>query len=585
MRVSSGSCRRLTFCSCDAGRGGCGGRSPPWRGAPPVLIVLALVLGLVSAGCSRPVPGIPPPVPPPDLDPLGSVDLARWDEDEWVIPEDYEPAFRRDHLFRPDAEAALLDGILDSPWADEPEMRERVAYWESFWQTRGAEHFAVYLERMGRYQALVDEKIRERYMPPSLRYLPLVESGYQPTVSSRAGANGLWQLMRPTARSMGLRVDVLVDQRRDPIAATPIALDYLGYLRERFNSWFLALAAYNGGPGRLSRLLDRYAPDEELGDHLFWKLRPHLPRETQDFVPKFLAAARIARSPQSFGFAEVEVEQPVPFAEVEIEGGFPLDVLARASGVPPESVRQMNPQFLRDLTPPGSQSSLRLPPNAVEVFLENYPRIPPEERVAFFQHRVEKGETLSHIARRYGIRVADLQAANPGLNPRRLQIGQRLAVITGPASGDRRSRSAAAAPPSSSVREEASSEARGGSSSRSLAPGLDPRAAGTVPDSPGGRHVVVSGESLWSIARLHGVSVDDLRAWNGIGEGSLLHPGEILVVEGEGARVYEVRAGDTLSEIAARHGVRVADLIRWNGLSPSSVIHPGDRVRILSPGR
>jgi membrane-bound lytic murein transglycosylase D len=501
-------------------------------------------------------------MPSPVLDSIGSVSVAQeWEEDQWALPEDYEPAFDRRSLPRPGTEEESIDGIIDSPWSLQTAMQERVAFWVDFWKGRGSGHFRTYLERMGRYEDLVNEGIRQRYLPPSLRYLPIVESGYAPRVSSRAGARGLWQLMAPTAQSMGLRVDALLDQRSDPVAATPVALDYLSYLRDRFDSWFLALAAYNGGPGRLSRLIQRYAPDEPLGDHLFWVLRPYLPRETREFVPKFLAAAQIARDPEEHGLAGLDPDSAIAYVEVEVEGGFPLRALARAGEIPLETLTMLNPHFSQGLTPPGSRSRLRIPAGSEERFAESYPLIPPEERRAFFEHRIQRGETLSHVAVRYGIRVADLMAANPGVNPRRLQIGQRIAVVVG-AGGSPSPRAA-------------------GSSGQSGSTSSSGPSAGS---SEGDTHVVRSGESLWTIARMYRVTVNDLRAWNGIAPGALLHPGDVLKVSGQQVLVYRVRRGDTLSGIAARHGVRVSDLARWNGLSLDEVIRPGDRIRLLPPG-
>ena len=172
-------------------------------------------------------------------------------------------------------------------------MDAKVQEWVQSFQTREASLFRATLARKGQYRDVVNEELRARNMPGSLASLPIVESWYNPKAVSWVGAAGLWQFMPPTARGMGLQVDRFVDERRDPFLSTPLALDYLQEMHERFGSWFLALAAYNGGPGRLERIL-RGRDEDELGhDGVFLGILAELPRETQDFVPRFLAAALI----------------------------------------------------------------------------------------------------------------------------------------------------------------------------------------------------------------------------------------------------------------------------------------------------
>lgn len=477
-------------------------------------VALELALGLTGCAGGPPLPAPPAVEPPPVEVPDEDHDRRESFWTEWELPADYEPSFARTH-FDPPAplvdEASLDDGIVDSPWA--AELEERVDYWVGYWQTQGAERFSRYLIRMGRYVDMVDREVATRYLPPSLRYLPIVESGYATAVSSRARALGLWQLMTPTARSMGLEVNGLLDQRRDPFVATPVALDYLTYLHDRFGSWFLALAAYNAGPSRLSRTLERHARGAELTDELYVTLRSRLPRETRDFVPRFLAAARIAANPAAYGFGQAIPDEAVSFEEVVAPGGIELKKVAEAAGLAPELVVELNPHFVRRLTPPARESMVRVPPGYAGEELETkLASIPPEQRLAVFDHRVAKGETLGHIAERYGIRLSDLQAANPGVNPRRLQIGQRLSIIMAGAGGEGRARPGKTnASPSSAPRAEHGPDA--------------------TPDPPGpGIHVIRSGDSLWTIARAYGVRVDDLRRWNGLRAGQLIYPGNRLRV-------------------------------------------------------
>jgi len=293
---------------------------------------------------------------------------------------------------------------------------------------RDAAWFSAYLARMGRYAPLVDSTLRADSLPGSLRYLPIVESGYQPSAVSRASAAGLWQFMAPVARGFGMRVDPVVDERRDPVRATPAAARFLGDLHRQFGSWFLALAAYNAGPGRVAGLLQRHAPLSPPGDSLYLVIRPHLPRETQDFVPKFLAAAVLAQSPERYGIAPEAHHPPLAYDEVTVPDATTLDVVAEAAGVTEDEIRELNPQLVRGVTPRGRETVLRVPPGRGEAFTAAYALVPPHERVTVTEHVVEAGETLSEIAAQYGIRTAELQAANPRVQARRMRVGTRLVV-------------------------------------------------------------------------------------------------------------------------------------------------------------
>jgi membrane-bound lytic murein transglycosylase D len=229
-------------------------------------------------------------------------------------------------------------------------------------------------------------------------------------------------------------VGPLLDERRNPFKSTEAAGDFLLALRQEFGSWFLALAAYNSGPFRVNRILDRYAPLSPRSDSLYWAIRPYLPRETRDFVPKFIAAAAVAQNPRAHGFDVPSDTLGFVFDEVVVPDATTLDVVAEAARAPQGEIERLNPEVVRGITPPGRRTTLRVPAGLGSTFEENYARIPPGERVTFVEHRVARGETLSHIARRYGVPLRELQAANPRVNPRRLQIGQRLTVPIAPRS-------------------------------------------------------------------------------------------------------------------------------------------------------
>jgi len=376
---------------------------------------LSLVMGLALGGCAPSIPPAPGDVPPPRAEAFTSVQVGSGNA---VVP----------FLAPPALGPSWDDPILRSPFARDPGFRQRVEYWIGRWSGPEAGWFQEYLDRMPTFAPLVDSALAEAGLPPSLRYLPIVESGYSPTAVSRASAVGLWQFMAPTARGMGMRVSPLLDQRRDPVMSTHAAVRFLSDLGDRFDSWFLALAAYNAGPARIERVLRARAPMTPRTDSLYWELRPYLPGETREFVTKLFAAAELATRPRAHGLRAPAPADPFTYDTVSVTGAVTLDVVAMAAGSDEERILRLNPEFPRGITPPGETVSLRVPFGTGERFLDNLAAIPPRERVTFVEHRVSSGETLSHIARRYRVRVSELEAANPKVRPHRLQIGQVLTV-------------------------------------------------------------------------------------------------------------------------------------------------------------
>jgi len=324
-----------------------------------------------------------------------------------------------------------IDPILSSPVLRDPDFEEAVASWIDYWRVSASPWFEDFLGRMGSFEPMVDSAIAAENLPPSLRYLPFIESGYNPRAASRARAVGMWQFMEDTAEGLGMEVSPLIDQRRDPERSTAAAISFLGKLHAEFGSWFFALAAYNSGPNRVRRILRTYASGAQPSDSLFWALRRRFPAETRDFVPKLIGAIVVARDPGSHGY-DAPMAGPFRFDRVTVPDATTLDVVARAASVPQGEIERLNPEYVRGMTPPGRRSELRVPEGLGPAFKAAYALIPPEERVTFLEHRVVAGETLSHIARRYGVRVSDIEAANPGVRPRYLKIGALLTVPVAP---------------------------------------------------------------------------------------------------------------------------------------------------------
>ena len=239
-------------------------------------------------------------------------------------------------------------------------VNARVEKWMERFQTTRKAEFERMLARRSVYDGLVRGKLRERGMPEELLYLAMMESGLKSRAVSRASAVGLWQFMSPTALQYGLRVDELVDERRDPVRATDAALDYLKWLHGRFGSWYLAAAAYNAGPGRVERVLRRHAEGRTGEEDLYWEVLDHLPRETRDYVPRLIAATILAEEAQAYGFA-VAFLDPYRFDRVFVPGSTTLAKVAAGLGLDERLLRDLNPHLVRGVTPPGETYGVRVP--------------------------------------------------------------------------------------------------------------------------------------------------------------------------------------------------------------------------------
>jgi len=316
-----------------------------------------------------------------------------------------------------------LPRFPDYPLVD----NDRVQYFvERFTGDRRAV-IARWLERSSRYLEMVRRTFRDRGLPEDLAFTAMIESGFDPGAVSRVGAKGLWQFMAQTARLYGLRVDRWVDERLDPDKSTAAAATYLGDLYNQFGSWFLAQAAYNAGEVKVVRAirLSRTAD--------FWELAQgrYLRRETKDFVPSIQAITFIAHDPGRFGF-EVTGDDPLPFETVQAPPATDLRRLARGAGLAPAVLRTLNPHLRRGVTPPGGFYMVKVPPGAREAvllaILASIEGSSPSKDV----HVVRRDETLSDIARRYGVSVKDILRWNRLADLDRIRPGDRIRVVSAP---------------------------------------------------------------------------------------------------------------------------------------------------------
>ena len=389
----------------------------------------------------------------------------------------------------------------------------RVLEYLEFFQLDARDRFEIWLSRLGRYEGMIRERLRTRGLPEDLVYLTLIESGLSNTAVSRARAVGMWQFMSTTGRGYGLQIDPWVDERRDPFKATDAAVNHLQDLVQRLGSVYLAAAAYNAG--RIERAIRRLpgVPDS-VDDQTFFEIagRRNLRRETRDYVPKLIAAALIAKQPSRYGFTDIQRLPPLVFDEVSVPDATGLDVLARLADTSVAALLELNPQFVRGITPPGRGVVVRVPRGRGAGVAERYADLPVTERITFVDHYVTYGQTLSTIAQRYKVTVTMLQAANPRLRAHALRVGQRVIV---PMSGRVVPRGAWSNPPEPRVR-----RAWRRYSSVSAAP-----------DSDGNtRHRVAPGETASGIAHQHGIGLTALLEANDLTMRSVIRPGDVLLI-------------------------------------------------------
>jgi membrane-bound lytic murein transglycosylase D len=435
-------------------------------------------------------------------------------------------------------------------------LNERVLTMMEAFENKFRDAFIGGYRRMGRYEEMIRRTLGEEGLPEDLIYLAFVESTFKTNAYSRARAKGMWQFMASTGRRYGLSRDYYVDERSDPEKATRAAARYLKDLYDQFGDWYLALAAYNAGEGKVIRAIERTGRDD------FWELARtrHLRRETRNFVPSILAISIMARDPERHGFEGLKKDPTLRFDRVSVEDAANLSLVARLTGSSVKELRALNPELRRSITPPGVRGyELRVPGGTGARFRTAYAALPASEKIAAVDtiYRVRRGDTLSGIARRQGTSVSAICRANGISRNTTLRIGMRLRV-----------------------------------------PGAHPRGPSYVDFSgpvagPDGRYVVHRGDTLWAIALRHGSTVAKLAALNGISSRATLYPGQVLRVkpgsgsalarersEGRGESTYMVRRGDTLSAIARRHGTTVAEIAALNDISSRSVIHPGQVLHV-----
>jgi membrane-bound lytic murein transglycosylase D len=460
----------------------------------------------------------------------------------------------------------------------------------------------AWAERSQIYFPMIEQIFEEEGVPDELKYLAIGESGLNPTVRSSAGAVGMWQFMPLTARSEGLRVDEWVDERRDPEKATRAAARHLKKLNEDYNGrWHLSVAGYNCSYRCITRAVKNagYSMEDPPS---YWEVYTHLPKETRDFVPKFIATALLISNPALFGIDAQDLGEELAYDVVQVRGMLSLQDAARLAGTDLPTIRKLNPSLLRTTLPADNAPfDLKIPLGSHDLFVRNFTQEAPQSVSGSGQYVVKSGDTLGKIAQVHGVSVKELQMAN-GIDSHLININQKL-NIPGKSSLDRvellnMTRQSVAYDPSPSkpieLGEEFTLVHQSGSTPEKplLAVSLNLQ---VIQPEEGAMNLVPTvyrvqrGDTLGGIAQRFGVSVASIQANNNMNN-ALIFPNQELTIHSatnimdapvveDGRLTYQVQSGDNLYVIARRFNKSVDHIKRVNGLG-DNMIHPGQSLRV-----
>ena len=430
------------------------------------------------------------------------------------------------------------------------------------------------------YMPIFDETFNKHDLPEELKAMAIIESAMNPLAVSRAGAKGMWQFMYATAKMYGLHIDSFVDERMDPFKAADAAARYLQDAYEIFGDWNLAIASYNCGAGNVNKAIRRSG-----GKRAFWDIWPYLPRETRGYVPAFVGALYAMTYYKEHGIKPEAIEMPIHVDTFKINKQLHLKQVAELTGAPLEELKNLNPQYRHDIIPGNSKEYiLRLPYTYTNAFIEHEDSVYTHKYDEFFNpttikkiqdgadgerivYVVKNGDYLGRIASRNRCTVAQIKRWN-GLKSNNIRVGQRLVIYRGgggPSTSSSSSSTAAAAPSSSS--------------------------SSTQSSTPTGTYTVKSGDTLSGIATRHGVTVNQLKQWNGLTSNNIRVGQKLKLNSSSSASsasasssgdysTYTVKSGDSFYSIAKNYsGISAQDIMNFNGMS-SSKIKPGMKIKI-----
>ena len=556
----------------------------------------ALILETTSLVASV---SLPPLSPLPEAVSLEHVTSFSSEDDAVAGEDDTEEADETLTLVDPETmeEALILAEEEASPPEDEGATVEvtelqfdfpvvenqKVQYYIDYFTGPGRNAFSRWLERTTRYLPYMQEVFAAEGLPRDLVYLSIVESGLNPKAYSWAHASGPWQFIPSTGKIFGLEADYWWDERRDFEKSTHAAARFLKELHGIFNGdWYLAVAAYNAGPGAVARAIER------SGSTDFWTISHnlHLPQETRNYVPKLLAVLLIAKQPERYGFTDTQFLAPIVCDKVTVDGPVDLAVIARLADTSYGEIKSLNPELKRWCTPPKAQSyQINLPLGTKDNFLAAYAELPAAERRDYHVHKLANGETLKGLAKQYRLSVDDILRANSLSTTKSVKVGRNLAIPL---------RAGVEAIPREDL--------------------LDDPVVSRIAKSR--TYKVKKGDTLSRIARNSGATLTQLKSWNRLTDRSRLQIGQVLRV-GPGKKsaqsstatakavkkkgstsvakkstgtsaskiVYKVKKGDTVYKIARQYAVNPAQVLAWNNLGNEHILQPGQSLTLRVQGR
>ncbi|MDP0589690.1 MAG: LysM peptidoglycan-binding domain-containing protein [Candidatus Endonucleobacter bathymodioli] len=425
------------------------------------------------------------------------------------------------------------------------------------WYKHNQSYFDKMSIRAAPYLYHIIEETEARGLPLEIALMPIVESDFDPFAYSHAGASGLWQIMPSTGQHFGLELTWWYDGRRDIVAATKMALNYMLSLYKRFNNWELALAAYNSGPGRVYRALQKNIKKGESTD--LWSL--DLPKETKNYVQKLIAIGKVIKNPELYGIKLPPIPNKPSFESVDIKGQLDMAKAAKLADLSLEELYKLNPGLNRWSTPPQGPYYLAIPVNKAEAFKSRLTELPSHKRIQWQRYTIKSGDNLNNLAKKFHSRIDLISAAN-NLNSNIIVIGQSLLIPI----------------PAKNMEDYNLTI-----NQRELS-----RQNQTISGRQKYTYIVKPGDSFWSISKKYNVDIRQLARWNNISPRNLLRINQQLSVwvqypnKNKVVRKvrYHVRSGDSLALIADKFNLDINEIKDWNILN-NKYIHPGQKLTLF----